>query len=34
MFSITIPVPTMLLYVAGTLAVILIIKFLIRFVMG
>jgi hypothetical protein len=34
MFSVTIPVPTVLIYVAVVLVVILIVKFLVRFVMG
>lgn len=34
MYTITIPVPTMLLYVSGVMALVLIIKFVIRFVMG
>lgn len=34
MFSITIPVPTVLLYVALAMTIILIIKFAIRFIFG
>lgn len=34
MFSITIPVPTILVYVAVAMTVIMLIKFAIRFVMG
>ena len=33
-FSLTIPVPTILLAIAGVMAIILIIKFLVRFIMG
>ncbi len=34
MFSVTIPVPTVFIYIAAVVAVILIIKFIVRFVLG